>query len=50
MNDVTIEQINMAVDFGILIVLLVDAFLLLKNNKKLKLLGERFEILAYIKK
>jgi hypothetical protein len=37
------EQLNMALDIGILIVTLVNAFFLMKNSKKLKQLAERLE-------
>ncbi len=43
------EQLNMALDIGILILTLVNAFFLLKNSKKLKQLIERLEKYKEIK-
>jgi len=47
--DLTPEQLNMAMDIGILIVLLANAFFLLKNNNKLKNLNKRLGFLTSIK-
>ncbi len=48
-DNLTTEQLNLFLDIGILLVVLINAFFLLRNSKKLKRLNKRLEILASIK-
>lgn len=50
MIDLIPEHFYICADIGILAILITGAFILMKNNKKLKDLNQRLRILAGVKK